>query len=290
MFDGLTFGIEIETIGIARVAAAQAVRAVVGGVVTGDHKVRVTMEDGRSWMVVPDASLSCDGYLQSEVVSPILQYQDLEMVQSVVRSLRAAGARVDKTCGIHIHVGAAPFDGKAIARLAKMVYKQEALVLHALGVQSRRLANYAKPIDPGFIQRLEAGRPATKEEMNQLWYGYQNHNPTHYDGTRYHGVNLHNVWYRGTVEFRWFEGTLHAGKVKAYIQLVLAIARKALTARSATAKNRRPFDPASAKYDFRVWLLNLGMIGDEFATARLHLLGGMPGDAAFKRARRGVAA
>lgn len=286
MFDGLTFGIEIETIGITRIKAAEAVRSVVGGVVTGDHKVRVTMDDGRFWMVVPDASLSCDGYYQSEVVSPILQYGDLDMVQRVVRSLRAAGARVDKTCGIHIHVGASAFDGKAIARLAKMVYKQEALVLHALGVQSRRLANYAKPINPEFIRRLETEKPATKEEMNSLWYGYQNNSPTHYDGTRYHGVNLHNVWYRGTVEFRWFEGTLHAGKVKAYIQLVLAIARKAIISRSATAKNRRPFDAASAKYDFRVWLLNLGMIGDEFATARQHLLDRMPGDAAFKQARR----
>jgi len=97
-------------------------------------------------------------------------------------------------------------------------------------------------------------------------------------------VNLHNVWYRGTVEFRWFEGTLHAGKVKAYIQLVLAVAAKALNGRAASSR-KRFFDPHSARYDFRVFLLHLGLIGDEFKTARKHLIAALPGDSAFKRGR-----
>jgi hypothetical protein len=97
-------------------------------------------------------------------------------------------------------------------------------------------------------------------------------------------VNLHNVWYRGTVEFRWFEGTLHAGKVRAYIQLVLAVAAKALNGRAASSRKRR-FDPQSARYDFRVFLLHLGLIGDEFKTARKHLLAALPGDSAFKLGR-----
>jgi len=97
-------------------------------------------------------------------------------------------------------------------------------------------------------------------------------------------VNLHNVWYRGTVEFRWFEGTLHAGKVKAYIQFVLALSAKAINARASSSK-RRSFDPQSARYDFRVFLMHLGLIGDEFKTARKHLLAALPGDSAFKRGR-----
>ena len=97
-------------------------------------------------------------------------------------------------------------------------------------------------------------------------------------------MNLHNVWYRGTVEFRWFEGTLHAGKVRAYIQLVLAVAAKALNGRAASSRKRR-FNPQSARYDFRVFLLHLGLIGDEFKTARKHLIVALPGDSAFKRGR-----
>jgi GxxExxY protein len=101
---------------------------------------------------------------------------------------------------------------------------------------------------------------------------------------RYHGVNLHNVWYRGTVEFRWFEATLHAGRIKAYLQFCLAVAAKALNGRAASSR-KRDFDPQSAKYDFRVFLLHLGLIGDEFKTARKHLMANMPGDAAFKNGR-----
>lgn len=84
--------------------------------------------------------------------------------------------------------------------------------------------------------------------------------------------------------FRRFEAPLHAGRIKAYLQFYLAIAAKALNGRAASSRNR-DFDPQSAKYDFRVFLLHLGLIGDEFKTARKHLMANMPGDAAFKNGR-----
>ncbi len=151
-------------------------------------------------------------------------------------------------------------------------------------MSQQRLAHYTRPINDDLIRQIEEHRPRTKEELNRLWYGRDNRNPIHYDSSRYHGVNLHNVWYRGTVEFRWFEATLHAGRIKAYLQFCLSVAAKALNARSASS--RKPaFNPASAKYDFRVFLLGLGLIGDEFKTARQHLMANMPGDAAFKNGR-----
>ena len=97
-------------------------------------------------------------------------------------------------------------------------------------------------------------------------------------------MNMNSVWYRGTVEFRMFEATLHAGKVKAAIQFVLAICAKALNSRGASSR-KRTFDPTSAKYDLRVFLIHLGLNGDEFKTARKHLIAALPGDSAFKRGR-----
>ena len=102
---------------------------------------------------------------------------------------------------------------------------------------------------------------------------------------RYHGLNLNSLFFRGTLEFRYFNGTLHAGEVKAYVQLVLAIAAKALCSKAASSK-RREFNPATAKYDFRVVLLHLGLIGEEFKTARLHLTKKLAGSAAWKGERR----
>lgn len=66
---------------------------------------------------------------------------------------------------------------------------------------------------------------------------------------------------------------------------MLALVANALGSKAASSK-RRAFDPATAKYDFRVVLLRLGLIGDEFKTARHHLIKRLAGSAAWKRGRR----
>lgn len=66
--------------------------------------------------------------------------------------------------------------------------------------------------------------------------------------------------------------------------MVLTFGAKALNAWAGSSR-KRSLDPQSARYDFRVFLLQLGLIGDEFKTARKHLLAALPGDSAFKRGR-----
>jgi len=285
------FGIEIETVKRTREAVARAIQMAVGGEVrhvgTPSHYDPWEVKDdrGRVWKVVADGSLiNVPFSLRAEVVSPVLTYEDLPLLQEVVRAVRTCGARCDDRCSVHVHVDASAFDGRTLGNLAKIVYKQEALILTALGVKPSRLSHYTKPVSKELIEKIERSRPKTKDQLNRIWYGFHNQQPQHFDSTRYAGVNLHNVWYRGTVEFRWFEGTLHAGKVKAYVQLVLAVAAKSLNGRAASSR-KRAFNQQSARYDFRVFLLHLGLIGDEFKTARKHLLEAMPGDSAFKRGR-----
>ena len=288
----LKFGIEIETINRTRQTVAEAIRTVVGGTVrhVGTPACydpwEVTDDRGRVWKVVADSSLtSVPSYLRAEVVSPVLTYQDIPELQEVVRAVRdLAGARVDGNCAVHIHIDAAPFGTEALVRLAKIVYKQEELIIRALGLSGTRLRRYCKPMREEFIRSLERRKPRTRDQLNRLWYGYRNTNPIHYDQTRYHLLNLHNVWYRGTVEIRAFDGTLHAGKVKAYIQFCLALAAKAINARAASSRQRKA-NGHSDKYDFRVFALHLGLIGDEFKTCRKHLLANLAGSAAWKNGR-----
>lgn len=284
-----TFGVEIETIGRTRGKVAMAIHSVTGGCVIhvgGQYDAyTVTTDSGAKWSVVSDSSLtSVPSNLRAEVVTPILRYSDMDTLQKVVRAIRHTGARVDAKCGMHIHIGAAIFDAKALSCLVKTCYKQEELITHALAVSDSRKALYTRDIEKSFMDKIESKKPATIEAMNEMWYGCQNNHPHHYDSSRYHGLNLHNVWFRGTIEFRWFESTLHAGKVKASVQFCLALAVKALNAKMTSSK-RRAFNADTAKYDFRVFLLKLGMIGDEFKTAREILLANMPGDAAYKNGR-----
>lgn len=283
----IRFGIEIETIKRTREQTAAAIHSVVGGTIrhvgypASYDPWEVEDLRGRKWKVVADASLSSvPKHLQAEIVSPVLTYEDIPQLQEVIRAVRRAGCKVDSRCGIHIHVDGAVFDTKKLLNLAKTFYKQEELILHALGIHADR-QRYCRRLSDDFIRRIEQRRPRTLRDLNRAWYGRENTAPQHYDSTRYATLNLHNLWYRNTVEMRAANSTLHAGKVKAYIQFVLALAAKAITARAASSR-KREFNPESAKYDLRVLLLRLGMIGDEFKTARMHLMANMPGDAAFK--------
>jgi hypothetical protein len=281
----LKFGIEIETVGVPRRQLAQAIQRVVQGAILNSEDTWSIIDTlGRTWRVVPDASLS-DCYNSGEIVSPPLTYDDLELLQNIVRAVRAAGAKADPSTGIHIHIDGSRFDAQSVTRFVKLVHKQERLLEHVLGISETRLLRYCRPIESSFLQRLEARRPVTMQEVSEAWYGRPNVRPERYDSSRYHGLNLNSLFFRGTIELRYFNGTLHAGEVKAYLQLSLALAAKALTAKSASSK-RRAFNPATAKYDFRVVMLHLGLIGDEFKTARYHLMKRLAGSAAWKGARR----
>ena len=81
------------------------------------------------------------------------------------------------------------------------------------------------------------------------------------------------------IEFRMFNSTLHAGEVKSYIQLCLAISHQALIQQRAMHTRTQS---ENEKYTFRTWLLRLGLIGDEFKTARQHLLKNLEGNIAWK--------
>ncbi len=288
----LRFGVELETIKRERGTVARAIQSVVGGEVShvgGSSSYdpwEVKDDKNRVWKVVSDSSLgNVSARLRAEIVSPVLCYEDIADLQEVVRAVRRCGAQVDEKCGLHIHVGTEEFGGKALTNLAKTFYKYEPLIIAALGVSEQRMRHYTKPLSDEFIARLGKMRARTRDQVNKAWYGHINHHPTRYCASRYVTMNLNSVFYRGTVEFRLFEGTLHAGKVKAAIQFVLAICAKALNSRGASSR-KRDFNPETAKYDFRVFLIHLGLIGDEFKTARKHLLHAMPGDAAFKRGRK----
>jgi hypothetical protein len=283
----LTFGVELETVGVSRAVLADAVKRALDvffpgcrSVYEGGHydKTAIVMPDGRKWIVMSDASLSGMGG-SGEVVTPICTWTDFESIQGVVRALRAAGAKVNYSCGMHVHVGtpADRFDAAALVRLAKP------LMVAALGVASARLGHYTKPVDEAFIRRMASSRPGSREALSRAWYGSESTyaQGQHYHESRYHGLNMHSVFFRGTVEFRYFEGTLHAGQVKSNVQLCLALATKALTAKGAMAR-KRTFNPATAKYDFRVFLLRLGLIGDEFKTARKLLMAKLEGSSSYK--------
>src|SRR5882724_604400 len=116
----LRFGIEIETVGLDRTRLIGAIRNVVGGAISANHdSYSVTDARGRAWRVVHDGSLS-DSLNSGEIVSPILGYDDIELLQNIVRAVREAGAKADQSCGVHCHIDGGRFDVKNVVNLIKL--------------------------------------------------------------------------------------------------------------------------------------------------------------------------
>ena len=81
---------------------------------------------------------------------------------------------------------------------------------------------------------------------------------------------------REQLEWRCFESTLHAGKVRSNITLALAISAQAVNQSCTHAKKTEIGD--NPAFTFRTFLLRLGLIGDEYKNVRKHLLANLDGD------------
>ena len=283
-----TFGIEIEMTGITREKAAHVIAAHFGTrseYIGGTYKAWQALDcEGRVWKLVSDGSIMAPSDQQTELVSPICRWEDIETVQEIVRELRRAGAKPHPSCGIHVHIGRGAHTPKTLRILVNLVNAKEDLLTQALQISPDRRERWCRSVDQEFLGRLNRRKPQTDAAFAQLWYNnrdWEYHARYHYDGSRYRLLNLHSVFQKGTIEFRAFNCTLHAGEIKAYIQLCMAVSHQALE--SSSASPRRPVTD-NPKYTFRCWLLRLGFIGEEFETARLHLTKYLPGNAAWRQA------
>ena len=163
-------------------------------------------------------------------------------------------------------------------KVVNIMASKEDLLYKTLKVKIDR-QYYCQKADLRFLEDVNLKRPKSMSEFETLWYNGDSGRHSHYHSSRYHALNLHSVFSKGTIEFRMFNSTLYAGEVKSYIQLCLAISNQALVQKSAS---RSRTQSSNEKYTFRTWLLRLGMIGEEFKTARQHLLKNLDGNIAWK--------
>ena len=298
-----TIGVEVEMNSIARSKAAKIAAEFFG---TGRYEDTAHRNgyytwsawdsEGREWKFQRDVSIAGSDSEKCELVTPILTYSDMDTLQELIRQLRHAGAKSDATrgCGVHIHIGAQGHTPATLRNLANIMASHESLIADALDLDHSRMSRYCRTVDPRFLDQLNRKKPKTMAQLADIWYGSQGENygrSQHYNGSRYHMLNLHATFTKGTVEFRLFQfdapsaerkGGLHAGQLKSYIQLCLALNQMAKTVRTASPKPQQNDNP---KYAMRTWLLRLGFIGDEFKTARDLLTKRLSGDTAFRNGR-----
>jgi hypothetical protein len=283
--------------GITRKDAALAAQTVLGGTLAYGGSYYDTYElktfDGRTWKFTYDGSIRCEtktrGIKESasrlysvELVSPILTYEgDIESLQEVIRALRKAGAFTNSSCGIHIHLDGQPHTPRSIRNFVNIIYARNDLFYKALGIEAQR-ARYCKRMDEHLVATMNRLKPTTFAKIESIWYeGYRGNRDAHYHESRYHFLNLHSFFHgHKTVELRGFNSTLHAGEVRSYIVLALALNTQALTQSSASTKKPQA---ENEKFAMRTYLNRIGFIGDEFKACREHLTKRLSGSAAWRR-------
>jgi len=298
-----TIGVEVEMNNITRPDAAKIAAEFFG---TGRYEDTARRNgyyawsawdaQNREWKFTKDVNIHGDDSHKCEMVTPILTYEDMDTLQELIRRLRKAGAKSDYTrgCGVHIHIGANGHTAQTLRNLANIMASHESLLADALAIDRGRIARYCRTVDPDFLKALNKKKPKTMSQLADIWYkgnGANYGRDQHYNDSRYHMLNLHATFTKGTVEFRLFQfdapdgnkqNGLHAGQLKSYIQLCLALSEMAKTVRTASPLPQQNENP---KYAMRTWLLRLGFIGEEFATARELLTKRLAGDAAFRNGR-----
>ena len=284
--------------GITREQAAQAVASLFatsyayrGG---GYGTYEVQDPEGKVWKLVRDASIRCtrrihgrqervaDNSYSVEMTSPKLTYAEMEKLQEVVRALRHAGAVVNESCGMHVHVDASRHTPQSLKNALSIMYCKEDILFLALKVNESRVNHWCRKVEEEQLERIRRLPSSTSmARVEDAWYeGSCSSRTNHYHETRYHALNLHSVFTRGTLEWRCFESTLHAGKVRANITLALAISAQAINQRRTQVK-KTPITENPA-FTFRTFLLRLGLIGPEYKNVRKHLLENLPGDPAWR--------
>lgn len=293
MLKNQLFGVEVEMTGITREKAARLVAEVLGTTPSHPesncyHTRTIADQAARKWKIMRDSSIEAirnDGTSEPldeyrvEFVTPPLNYFDIELLQNIIRKLRENGAKAHSSCGIHIHVDGANHTAVSLRRLVNFMTARQDLIYEALQIGDRE-SNWCHKLNKTLLDAMKKDKNLTKEKAEEIWYSRANDgycggiDHQHYNATRYHGVNLHSFFTKGTVEFRLFNSTLHAGKIKAYIQFCLAVSAWAITSQEKIVfRSMDGYTPEQKVTIMRNILTHrLGLYGDEFKTCRLHLM------------------
>lgn len=201
----MTFGVEIET-----TIPSGALSVPVGG-----HGCGTDIPELPGWKADRDPSIRVGiaGHVPCEFVSPVFKgVEGLEQCLRDVAKIKAMGARVNDSCGLHIHVGFDKSNEVAAKKLATLVSNFEKAIFATTGTKKRERSRWCN----GLSRHGNADRAIDASEAN-----------------RYHVCNFGTC--KPTVEFRAFGASLNLVKLAMYVRMCVGIVERALTAKKVTA-------------------------------------------------------
>lgn len=256
----MKFGIELECYGVQRDSVVGALRN------AGLNAVSATYA-GRSydvWQVKYDGSIrGDDGF---ELVSPVLEGEaGINEARRAVEVLRLLGAKVNDSCGFHVHHDARGWGIRQFRNLFKRFVKHEA-ALDSIMEKNRRgnINQYIKSlvrncdatdvsVQQHAFDRIDECR--TVQALSRL-----------FGECRYFKLNLQCFFRTGTVEFRHHHGTVNADVVERYIRLTAGMVQQAVEHRAVRAFPKQ----VTTEYSLELMLWTMrkqGALSKEWADA-----------------------
>lgn len=194
----LTFGVEIECL----VARDRVVRSSVGtGFNFAYEGYNHTDREGY-FKFVPDGSLVGEDNI--ECVSPILSDTEdgFNTLKTCLTVLNRAGASVNRSCGLHVHVGLNGYKDTEIVNIYKNYQKLERLIDSFMAPSRRGDCRWAKSI----LNINYDGIPTIGALQSRMY------------NDRYYKVNPMAYSRHHTVEFRQHQGSVDYEKISTWVK------------------------------------------------------------------------
>lgn len=194
------------------------------------------------WKLVRDGSISAGcGYEGCELVSP--PSTNLDELEIVCKVLKEIGAKVNNSCGLHVHHDISDFKRQQIIRMYNFYDKYEE-VINCFMPSSRLNNHYCQPVSK-IIDKVNGCQ--TKEILLKRVAGKGSR--SYYDSCRYYTMNLRSYLFYGTIEFRQHAGSISFDEISNWILFTHKILERGLQ----IGKNVEPLSSdvrtKKAKYD-----------------------------------------
>ena len=201
----ITFGVEIETT-IPR-----------GTLNVGPHGRGYDIPQLAGWKADNDPSIrttrATRDHVPCEFVSPVFKGSEgLKQLLTDLATIRGLGAKVNASCGLHIHVGFDKDNAEVLTRLVTLVANFEKAIYASTGTKRRETGRWCNGVNR---------------------YGNADSAIHSARYSRYHVLNI-QTGNKPTVEFRAFAATLDATKLAMYVMMCVGLVERALRARKTT--------------------------------------------------------
>ena len=150
--------------------------------------------------------------------------------------------------------------------MVNLLYSKQVLVKRSLGIESNIIEdNFAKAINEANVDTLESFKTVISEIGEQYCPGIA----FSFDSS--------------TIIFKFFQAQRSPEEIHAYTQLVGLLNQTAMKLKYTSPKGK---DTDNDKFTFRLFLIRLGMVGDEYKTTRKILLTKLEGHSAFRGGKK----